>query len=337
MSYSSRMKKRQLLLGFFAIAVFWGSPYMAGYGMDGFRFLTYFLCIYIVSKLCFDEVNLNNMGLIYGGLTGTLLAVCNFGTFLKGWNPNSLAIQAFQMLMIFCVGFNTDYEAISVKKGNGVARFRLVLFAALVLYAAYLMETLECRSASLILIIAAVFMIKNKWVTGLFKNKLALLIMVIMPLLVAIITISASKMPQMPAWNAWSMQHFKKTLFNGRDHIWETGLQWFYMSPLWGRGNINYGNWHNSAIACLASFGGVGYFIYVTVFNAVLYKSSFYLDDVFIRKGMIAFFAVNIQQSFENTICQSGLMILHPYIILGIILGRIMYIEHNKHLGEENV
>lgn len=40
-SYTSVLTSRQFILVFLALAVFWGSPYFAGYGMDGFRFLPY--------------------------------------------------------------------------------------------------------------------------------------------------------------------------------------------------------------------------------------------------------------------------------------------------------
>lgn len=327
MSGKSRQKKKTILFWFAAVVIYWCRSALAGYNMDGFRFLTYFVCIFVVSKLCFDEKNMNYLCLIYGGLTSVILFVCNFGSLLKGWNPNSLAVQAFQMLMIFCIGFNTDFKRITIEKGVWNARFRMLIFWVLVLYAMSMMEVLECRSASLCCIVAAVLMMRSESLIGILENKKMLLILILVPCIIAFFVVFVSDKPFINGLNEWSYRQFKKPLFNGRDKIWENGLKWFFASPVYGKGNINYGNWHNSAVACLSAFGIAGYFIYVKVFYIVFSKATAYMNDVFVRKAAIVFLITNFQQAFENTICQSKLMILHPYIMLGIILGRILYLE----------
>lgn len=329
-SGKSRQKKKTILFWFAAVVIYWCRSSLAGYNMDGFRFLTYFVCIFVVSKLCFDEKNMNYLCLIYGGLTSVILFFCNFGSLLKGWNPNSLAIQAFQMLMIFCIGFNTDFKRITIEKGELNARFRMLIFWVLVLYAMSMMEILDCRSATLSCIVSAVLMLKSESLIGILENKKMLLILILVPCIIAFLIVFISDKPFVDGLNEWSYRQFKKPIFNGRDKIWEKGIQWFYESPIYGKGNLNYGNWHNSAVACLSAFGIVGYFIYVTVFYNVLSKAAEYMNDVFVRKATIVFLIANFQQSFENTICQSKLMILHPYLILGIILGRIAYLEYEN-------
>lgn len=331
MRHTKSTSKRKAVFILAMVSAFWIRSYIAGYGIDGFRFLMYFVSIFVISKLCFDEVNLVYMCLIYGVLTSVILFSSNFGSILKGWNPNSIAIQSFQMLSVFCIGFNTDFKSIRLRNGVWAARFRMLIFWGLILYATSLMESLDCRSASLSCIITAVLMLKSEWAEVVLRNKRLLFVLVIAPCIIAFTVIYLSKMPVADTLNTWSIQHFKKPIFNGRDNIWEYGIQrFFYKNPLFGRGNVNYGNWHNNAVGCLASFGLFGYCLYAGVFYNILAKASNYLSDVFVRKGVIVFLIVNFQQSFENTICQSKLMIMHPYLILGIILGRIAYLEYES-------
>jgi hypothetical protein len=330
MTRSTKINKKDILFCAATVIIYFVRPYFAGYGIDGFRFITYFLSIYIVSKLCFDEINLNFLCICYGLLTGVILFVCNFGSILKGWNPNSLAIQAFQMLAIFCIGYNTDFKRIKLNGGVWIARLRILIFWGLIIYATILMETLECRSASISCIVTAILMIKNNFFAKLLKNKKVLLVLILAPCIIAFFVVYISDWSQIEQLNEWSIRQFQKTIFNGRDRIWESGLRIFYANLIYGTGNLNYGNWHNSAIACLTTFGIVGYFIYVKVFYNALSKASFYMNDVFVRKATIVFLIVNFQQAFENTICQSKLMILHPFMILGIILGRIAYLKYEN-------
>ncbi len=330
LSKTSKINGNKMFFWISAVVVFYVMPYLKGYGMDGFRFLTYFLCTFVVSKLCFDEVNFRWLSICYGILTVIILGVCSFGDLLKGWNPNSLAIQAFQMLAIFCIGYDTDFKKKRLKKGILSANLSKIIFWVLVLYAAYLSDGFDCRSVSISCIILAILMFKNEGFGNLLHNKYIRIILVLIPCIVALVVLYSAELPFVADLDAWSRQQFRKPIFNGRDEIWSYGIKWLQANPLFGKGNINYGNWHNNAVGCLASFGLLGYFIFVKNLYNILSKASLYMNDIYVRKAVIVFFITYFQQSFENTLVQSGLMILHPYMMLGIILGRIAYLEYGN-------
>lgn len=296
---------------------------------QGYEYITYLMGVYIVSQIEWDNANLKITSWIYMGLSLGLGCLCNYGTILKGWNPNTLSIIIFQLYCIYVIatGINeTD------------TKFKKIVFICLAVFMVILINTLESRSAQMCVILSIVLCFRMKWTKitdRFFKSKTGTVIMILMPLFVALITAYIGKLPIAQMLNTWSMETFKKPIFNGRDAIWEHTLNKIYKSPIWGYGNIAPGFYHNSALTALVAYGAIGYGLYVIYLYKAIRKCIPYWNDTVIRRAIIIFYILNFQQSFENTIFQVESMILIPYIILGMMEGRVQYIERQKQIKNQ--
>lgn len=83
--------------------------------------------------------------------------------------------------------------------------------------------------------------------------------------------------------NLWSYKQFQKPIFNGRDDIWLYGFRLLGKNPLFGTGNMNFNNWHNSAIVCLTAYGAIGYILWIGSFNHMLNKAQAWLEDYIVQ------------------------------------------------------
>ncbi len=75
----------------------------------------------------------------------------------------------------------------------------------------------------------------------------------------------------------WSLQKFKKPIFNGRDEIWENGLNVLFNNLLFGRGNLE-GNWHNCIITVLTAYGIIGSTLWVMAFQKNSFKRKIVVE-----------------------------------------------------------
>lgn len=85
-------EKKDIIFFGFMIYVFVGSSYFNGYGLQAIDYLWVFSIIFILSHMNLDENVFKWIGILYaiGGLF--VLYVYDYGTILKGWNENSIAM-----------------------------------------------------------------------------------------------------------------------------------------------------------------------------------------------------------------------------------------------------
>ena len=85
------------------IIVFIVSPLIHGYGSTGIDYLWVFCLVYLLSKLKIDDRTMIWTGLIYGVLGFSVLFIFDYGTALKGWNTNSIAMIGMQSFLVMIV------------------------------------------------------------------------------------------------------------------------------------------------------------------------------------------------------------------------------------------
>lgn len=312
------LKKKDFIHGFILFALFWLVSWAAGFDDMGIRYMSYYLCIYMVSNMYINDEDMFYIHWIYCGLCTVILAVSVYGTKLDGWNPNTLAIASLQLLMVFMITHKSG-----TKKQER-------LYIAIIIFEFILMVSLASRGAEISLLIALLLLKRREKLDRLLTKKSTIFIIVIIPLIIAAAVVIASNMSFVEALNNWSVKQFNKPIFNGRDEIWEDSFTKMTETPIrffFGSGYLNPGWYHNSAVACLSSYGIIGYILYVMVFYKILCKGIPYWNDDFVRKCMIMFYIICLEQSLENTIFQCGSMITTPYVILGMMLGRINQIN----------
>ena len=318
MSLQTIVKKKDFIHGFALFALFWLVSWAGGFADLGIRYMSYYLCIYIVSKMYINDEDMNIIHWIYCGLCTLILTVSAFGTKLAGWNPNTLSIASLQLLMVFMITHKPG-----TKKQN-------IIFIAIVIFEIVLLTGLKSRGAQLSAVLALLLLKRRERLDKTLQKRSVVLLIVVLPLIIAAGVVIASKFPAVEAINDWSLRQFRKPIFNGRDEIWEGSFNAMAVNKLQlfvGSGFINSGFYHNSAVACLSAYGIIGYILYAMVFYKILCKGIPYWNDDFVRKCIIMFYIICLEQSMENTLFQCGAMVTTPYIILGMMLGRINQIN----------
>ena len=308
------LNKKDFIHGFLLFCLFWLVSWASGYGDIGIRYMSYYLCIFIVSQMYINDEDMMYIHWIYCGLCTLILAVAFYGTTLDGWNENTLSIVAVQLLLVFMITHKPG-----IKKQDRI-------FIAIVIFEIILLSGLYSRGAQISAILALILLKRYEKIDRVLQKKGVIFLMVILPFVIAAVVVIISKMPFVEALNDWSIRQFNKPIFNERDEIWEASFSAMAENKLRlfiGSGHIASGYYHNSAVACLSAYGIIGYILYVMVFYKILCKGALYWNDDFVRKCMIMFYIICIEQSMENTLFQCGAIVATPYIILGLMLGRI--------------
>lgn len=299
--------------------IFIGSTWIHGFGASaGIDYLWVFCLIYLLSKLEIDDKTMLCTGLAYGVMGFAILYIFDYGNTLKGWNTNSIAMIGMHSFLILLVPF---FQLRQWKS-------KLFLLAATIGFSVLVSQT-NSRSGILFGVIAALFAI-NVIPRGLItKDRRVTLLWLLAPLIIALIVIQVSKGGYMDSLNQWSYEHFRKPIFNGRDELWEWGLDELWTSPLFGIGNFNAANWHNSAITCLVATGILGFIFWIASFANILNMARPYLRDYIVTGCFIDFVVLYAQQSVELGFI-SGNPTLLGYILLGIMLGRVNYLRKGE-------
>lgn len=313
-------KKDIIFLGFM-IYVFVGSSYFNGYGLQAIDYLWVFSIIFILSHMNLDENVFKWIGILYaiGGLF--VLYVYDYGTILKGWNENSIAMIGTHSFLVMLIPLNNLSNRIH----------KLMVLAAAGIFSFFLSPT-DSRSGMLFMIIGALFVLNilpKRIITGERNKKL---LMLLTPLFIAVAVVLISKTSFAEFLNLWSYKQFQKPIFNGRDDIWLYGFRLLGKNPLFGTGNMNFNNWHNSAIVCLTAYGAIGYILWIGSFNHMLNKAQAWLEDYIVQGCIVSFVVLYLQQTVELGLISQSPSIL-AYVILGMMFGRIKYLNRCEEMG----
>ena len=296
---------------FIAVSMFKGN------GAMGLHYLTAFLLIYCLSKLNVYEKTVKLTGLVYAAMGLGVLYIYDYGSILSGWNGNTIGMTGLYSFLFFLISFH-DVNSIRSK----------VIVVALTLIYIYLIIPTDSRSCTWFAIIAVLFALSIFPRNIILKTDSRLYLWLLIPLLVALVVVIISQGTYMQQLDLWSLQKFKKPIFNGRDEIWENGLNVLFNNLLFGRGNLE-GNWHNCIITVLTAYGIIGSTLWVMAFQRILSRGRLWLRDSIVVGCIITFLMMYIQQSVElGLICEAPNLL--PYIVLGVMLGRIKYLRENS-------
>ena len=300
---------------FFAVlallAVFIGVSLVKGQRFASLEYLWVYLIVYILSRTRPKLSTLRLVGFSYAVLGLLILLIYNYTDILKGWNANSIAMIGLFSYLIFIIPF------------YGARDFRSFFMLALVggLYI-WLIWPTGSRACAVAILIALLLSFRILSIEGILSSRGGLYAVLLVPLCVALVICALSGSGAIAQWDAWSMEHFHKPIFNGRDTAWLDGLRRLPQNFFFGTGRIYSGYWHNSAIACLFSYGAAGYLLWTGLFHLILCEGIPYIKDVSIIGSMTAFIVVYWQQSVELGIFAPDPDLL-PYVMLGILLGRV--------------
>lgn len=308
------------------VGVFIGISLIKRFDFSSMQYIYVFLIVYIISQLKVKRSYMNMVSYIYAALGLSILYIYVYGTALNNWNENSIAMIGFFSYAVFAISF-FDTE-IRMK-----LRFRTVLFAVISLTYINFAEQTDSRSSTMMIILCMlivlfrfkIFSDKN------ISRRLGWILNV--PLILAMLIVIVSQLPIYDALNLWSLRNFEKPVFNGREDIWLDGIRKLKESCLLGSGELQSGYWHNCAIACLTTYGIVGYTVWVKFLHKILVNAKGFLKDSYILGSVVAFCLILMQQSFELGLFAPNPNMI-PYLILGILMGRIHYLKNEGKINE---
>ena len=309
-----RNRELFLTLGLSLVIGLW--PALNGNKLQGVEYGWLLLLPYVVGQLELSRLDIRAMGFACGVFGFVVVASrLYFGVFAN-WNRNDIAMAAFMCCAVCSATAWTTWGEKIFHKGL------LVIMALLVLQ-------LDSRSCLIGIIILAVFsfgilkpsyFVRKKWIRRLI---------LILPAVVSVGTVLFQNSEMFDSMNAWSMQYFSKPIFNGRNTIWEYGLELIQEEFWLGSGYINNGYWHNCAITAMTAFGVLGYLLWICYFENIMIDAQEWEEDPTICCCVVAFLTIIIQQSFElGLISTTGSML--PYLIMGILLGRMRYLKQQQ-------
>ncbi len=302
------------------VLVFAGTSILQGYRLTGLESLWPFLLVYILSFTRPNITALRMTAIAYAVMGLAILYVYSYTDILDGWNVNTIAMIGLFSFLVFTIPFY------GMKGWRSFALLPVVGVAYVIL-----LWPTESRSCILAIFITLAIILRLVPVEKVLRSPVGLWIVMLVPLIIAIFISLFSIFGDISGLTQWSYETFNKPLFNGRDRIWWDGFTRLFQHPLFGTGNNNnFGYWHNSAMACLAAYGIVGYYFWIKIIRLILWEGVSYLEDVSVLGSMAVFAVLYCHQSVELGIFAVKPSLL-PYVILGILLGRINYLRGRKH------
>ena len=312
------------VLAFGGMAIFFVlDSFFQEQGAMGLNYLWIFCLVYLVGKLSINETALKVVGIGYAIAGMVILFIFNHGSALSGWNPNSIAIMGLNSFLIFTVPF---YHLGSVK-GKVIIAFVAAAYI-------WLIYPTESRSSMLFIVIGVLFALTLIPYSVLISSNKKIILCLLIPLFVAVVVVLISKSPYMEGLNSWSNKQFNKTFFNGRDDFWDWGFDVLLEHPMFGTGNLDMANWHNSIMTCLTAYGIPGLILWVNVLFLMLKNGLVFLQrldniDNILVGCIVSFLLSYIHQSVELGFISSSPSLL-PYLFLAIMFGRIKQLRVNN-------
>lgn len=295
--------------------VFITVPYFKGKGYTGIDYLWIYLLVYLLSKLRISKSVIKFIGICYGLLGIIILYIYNFCSLLDGWNENTIAMIGLYSFFVFIIPYYSSE--------NIYEKAILILATGVISYLLYPTDSRSCIMFAIVSVLFAFSIIPKRIVIYNYKT---IIMWLLVPLFISILVSLVSGTEIANNLNIWSYEQFQKPIFNGRDLLWIEGFQRLMESPLFGEGRIYGGYWHNCAITCLTAYGIIGFILWINSLYRILKKAFYWLNDSIVVGCIISFILLLAQQSVELGLFGANPNLI-PYIILGLMLGRIRYLE----------
>lgn len=307
------VRRRELFLTLALVAVIVVWPAVCGNKLQGAQYGWLLALPYVIGLIPLSQKDIRTICLSCGMVGLAVVASRVFLNVFGNWNRNDIAMAGFFGCAVCSVA---PWETWGQKIFHKIL---LMVMAVLILQ----LDSRSCLIGTLVLALFSLGILKK----GIFSRKRWLRWVVLFtPIAVVIITVLFQNSQIFDSINAWSTQYFSKPVFNGRNLIWEEGLRLVKETPWLGKGYINNGYWHNCALSALTAFGIVGYYVWVAYFENIMVDTMRFQRDTCLQYSIVAFLTIMVQQSFElGLISTTGSML--PYLILGIMLGRMRYLK----------
>lgn len=320
MFYFVLPNKRQQIpssLVLFIVFTFIVIPLVSINSWQGASYLVAFLIVYIVSQGKISPKVIKYSGLIIAGLGLAILLIYVKGSVLSGWNDNAMAMTGLFSFLYFSIYLIETKGKRIFWILNIITYFYLVLLLGL-----------DCRSGMLFSIIAVVGIIYSGKTKKIFLHGGFTVFMLNIPLLISLLVIWIAQSDFFYELNLWSLKNYDKTIFNGRDSLWDLSFELLGKTNFIGTGKFLL-NYHNSGVAALSVFGLLGYICWIKYFSLNINRMKRFISDEIVFASLFAFCLIFVQQTVDLGFISPTPNLL-PYMILGIGLGRVRLLQRNR-------
>lgn len=275
-----------------------------------FDFLWVLLLLPIMSFVTMKDETIKRIGLFYFLFGFLVLIAANFTSVFDGWDGNTVSIISFFSYCLFAASRSDINKAKSV--------IVLLMFSSLYMFLLYNLNSRSSIIFSTFLILTVINVIPLRYIL----NKFTIILILILPLIISLIVVLTKDTYVVSKLNEISIETFNKSIYNGRDEIWQYGFETLMKNPLLGIGNLSYSNWHNSAIALLVGGGITGYITYIFSIYHILKKSLKFIDNKIVFGLVVAFITIWLQQTVELGLIGARVNML-PYVLLSILYAKV--------------
>lgn len=277
---------------------------------EGWQYMSSFLVIYILANGDISEKVIKLTAFAVALLGLSVLYIYSRGNLLSGWNDNAISMTGLFSFIYFTIFLTI------IRYEKTFWLFNIIT----VVYLSLLFAT-DCRSGMLFSIVTVICIVFPSTTQRILSKSWVHLLILNIPLIIALIVIAASTSSYYDELNMWSINNFGKTIFNGRDVLWQLSFDMLEKSNYLGTGKFII-NYHNSGVAALSVFGIFGYACWISFFYTILSKMKKYMEDPIVFGSILGFVIIYLQQSVDLGFISSTPNLI-PYMILGVGLGRI--------------
>lgn len=292
------------------------SSLLGGTVKDAFICLSCFLITYIFSNLRVDGQTFIRLGWMMLAGSYAFLLIFVKGDVLSGWNPNAIA-----MLSFFCYVCYMATVMFTASAGRKI--FAVLATVGFI----YLMNQTDSRTSTICTALSLVILLFPRRSARLVRSRSVRTVIIRLAIILAAFAAIYAMMPGYAEMDAWSIETFGKPLFNGREEAWKYGFEMLKQHPLLGVGSLKVNNWHNWSMSLITSFGIAGYLLWTGFVRRLIDKGQAYMDDPYVLGCTAAFLLILIQQSTELGLIGNKNVHLVPYMLLGLLLGRVRYLK----------
>ena len=290
-----------------------------GEGLVGLEYMWAFLVVFILSHTRPDRSTMYLVGIAYAVLGLAILVIFNYMDALKGWNSNAIAMIGLFSYLVFTVPFYGVRDKKSI----------FMLLAVGLVYTV-LIWPINSRSCILAIVLAWLVVFNVLPLERIFRSPAMLFLALLVPLVIAVIGSLVALNADVTILNTWSLAEVGKPFFNGRDELWLDAFRTLDQHFLLGTGNVAGQSYHhNSAADCLASYGVVGYTLWIMLFHVILREALPYRRDICVGGALAAFLIIFWQQSVERGMLAPAPSLI-PYVILGLLLARVRAVKEQE-------
>ncbi len=321
-SYKQKIKAKRYDFWLFSalVLIFGFVSIINGYKFEGINYLYSFIVIYLLSKVGVNEYAIKLTGFAYLIMGLGVLFIYNYSSVLSGWNENTMGMIGLYSYLFFLISYQNPIES----------KNKITIIIVSILYFLLIMPT-NSRSCIFFAIIFILFTFGIFSPKIIVQNENKYFVWLLLPLFIATFVVIFRNTYLFQQLNDWSINTFNKTVFNGRDMLWKYCFESISQNLLFGSGTFA-GNWHNCVLTIMMGYGVVGTVVWILSLQRILFKGKKWIKDKIVSGCMVAFFMICFQQTVELGLVGENPNLI-PYIILGMMLGRVRYLD-NKYEKE---